>query len=114
MAKDRMDAGRGRGKSVKSGAPAKKVEIRGNDKRPFYAILGVIAAAAAVFIVYQMSEAKSSGVMAEMSGIASRTKALAGRSLERAQAALARVEVVDAIEEAAVRAEFAGYFEAAA
>jgi len=54
------------------------------------------------------------GVMAEMAGIASRTKALAGRSLERAQAALARVEVVDAIEEAAVRAEFAGYFEAAA
>ena len=63
MAKDRLDAGRGRGKSVKSGAPAKKVEIRGNDKRPFYAILGVIAAAAAVFIVYQMSQAKSSGVI---------------------------------------------------
>jgi protein-disulfide isomerase len=63
MAKDRMDAGRGRGKSVKQ-PPAKKVDVRGTDRRPFYAVLGVIAAAAAVFIFYQMSQAKSSGVIA--------------------------------------------------
>lgn len=69
MAKDRMDAGRGRpGKPVKSGPQRggeskPKVAVRGNDRRPFYALLGVIVAAAVVFIVYQMSQAKSSGVV---------------------------------------------------
>ena len=70
MAKDRMDAGRGRsGQQVKGaktahGAPAgKKVPVRGTDRRPFYAVLGVIALAAVVFIGWQMSQPKSSGVI---------------------------------------------------
>lgn len=72
MAKDRMDAGRGRsGKQVKpgqassggSGAPKKKVDVRGTDRRPFYALLGAIALAAVVFIGWQMSQSKSSGVI---------------------------------------------------
>ena len=61
-----MDAGRGRGKPVKtapSKAPAKKVEVRAADRRPFYAVLGVIAAAAVAFIIFQMQQSKSSGVV---------------------------------------------------
>ena len=54
------------------------------------------------------------GVMEEMQGIASRTTVLAGKSLERAERALAAVKDQDAAEEAAVRAEFASYFEAVA
>jgi beta-N-acetylhexosaminidase len=53
------------------------------------------------------------GVMAEMAGIASRTTRLEGKSLERAERALAVVED-GASDEAAIRAEFAGYFEAVA
>ena len=73
MAKDRMDAGRGRSGPVKpaqkgsggagGGGPRKKVEVRGADRRPFYALLGAIAVAAAVFIGWQMSQSKSSGVI---------------------------------------------------
>lgn len=75
MAKDRMDAGRGRpGKPVKpaqaggsgpagGGSGRKKTDVRGTDRRPFYALLGVIAIAAVGFIVYQMSQATSSGVI---------------------------------------------------
>ena len=64
MAKDRMDAGRGRGKPVKT-APgsSRKVEVRAADRRPFYAVLGLIAVAAAGFIIFQMSQARSSGVI---------------------------------------------------
>jgi protein-disulfide isomerase len=62
-----MDAGRGRGKPVKpasSKGPSKKVDVRGGpDRRPFYLVLGVIAAAAAGFIIYQRSAAQSSGVI---------------------------------------------------
>ena len=62
-----MDAGRGRGKPVKpapSKAPAKKADVRGGaDRRPFYAILGLIVAAAAGFIIFQMQQSKSSGVV---------------------------------------------------
>lgn len=54
------------------------------------------------------------GVMEEMQGIASRTTVLAGKSLERAERALAAVKDQDAAEEAAIRAEFASYFEAVA
>ena len=67
MAKDRMDAGRGRsGKPVKpaqGSQPSKKVQVRGSDRRPFYALLGAIALAAVVFIGWQMSQSKSSGVI---------------------------------------------------
>ena len=62
-----MDAGRGRsGKPVKpaaTAAPKKKVEVRGTDRRPFYVLLGLIAAAAVIFIGWQMSQAKSMGVI---------------------------------------------------
>jgi protein-disulfide isomerase len=59
-----MDAGRGRsGKPVTGAGSKKKVEIRASDRRPFYALLGVIALAAVVFIAYQMTQAKSSGVI---------------------------------------------------
>ena len=54
------------------------------------------------------------GVMEEKQGIASRTTVLAGKSLERAERALAAVKDQDAAEEAAIRAEFASYFEAVA
>ncbi|PSJ58606.1 beta-N-acetylhexosaminidase [Pseudaminobacter soli (ex Li et al. 2025)] len=54
------------------------------------------------------------GVMEEMAGIASRTTALEGKSLERAERALTYINQRDAADEAAVRAEFATYFEAAA
>src|SRR6185503_19645355 len=69
MAKDRMDAGRGRsGQQVKKpgaqGAPGgKKVAVRSTDRRPFYLILGAIALAAVVFIGWQMSQSRSSGVI---------------------------------------------------
>jgi hypothetical protein len=78
MAKDRMDAGRGRsGKQVKpgqassggSGSPKKKVDVRGTDRRPFYALLGAIVLAAVIFIGWQMSQAKSSGVITIDPGI---------------------------------------------
>lgn len=64
-----MDTGRGRsGKPVKpapqgGGGSKKKVDVRPADRRPFYAILGVIALAAVVFISFQMAQAKSSGVI---------------------------------------------------
>lgn len=74
MAKDRMDAGRGRsGQQVKKsgqgakGAPAghggKKVPVRSTDRKPFYLLLGGIALAAVVFIGWQMSQTKSLGVV---------------------------------------------------
>ena len=72
MAKDRMDAGRGRsGQQVKQGGQGgkgqgqggKKVPVRSADRRPFYTLLGGIAVAAVVFIGWQMSQAKSSGVI---------------------------------------------------
>ena len=76
MAKDRMDAGRGRsGQQVKKqggqtqggkgqgGQGAKKVPVRSADRRPFYLLLGGIALAAVVFIGWQMSQSKSSGVI---------------------------------------------------
>ncbi len=54
------------------------------------------------------------GVMEEMTGIASRTTALEGKSLERADRALSYIRERDAADEAQVRAEFANYFEAVA
>ncbi|MGE0499586.1 MAG: beta-N-acetylhexosaminidase [Rhizobiaceae bacterium] len=54
------------------------------------------------------------GVMQEMVGIASRTTVLAGRSLDRADRAMAVVGGADGMAEAAVRAEFGSYFEAVA
>lgn len=54
------------------------------------------------------------GVMEEMTGIASRTTALAGKSLERADRALSYIRERDAADEAQIRAEFANYFEAVA
>lgn len=54
------------------------------------------------------------GVMEEMAGIASRTTPLSGKSLERAERALAYVKHRDDAAEMAVRAEFARYFEAVA
>jgi beta-N-acetylhexosaminidase len=54
------------------------------------------------------------GVMEEMTGIASRTTALAGKSLERAHRALSYIRERDAADEAQIRAEFANYFEAVA
>jgi protein-disulfide isomerase len=64
-----MDGGRGRsGNPVKAGSQRaveskKKVEVRPPDRRPFFAVLGLIAVAAAAFIMFQMSQAKSSGVI---------------------------------------------------
>jgi beta-N-acetylhexosaminidase len=54
------------------------------------------------------------GVMEEMAGIASRTRPLGGRSLERANKALAVIGAGDGLEERTVRAEFGGYFDAVA
>ncbi len=51
------------------------------------------------------------GVMEEMAGIASGAKALAGRSLERATRAIARLQKHDAAHEDDLRAEFGQYFE---
>jgi beta-N-acetylhexosaminidase len=55
-----------------------------------------------------------SGVMDEMRGIVSRTVPLKGKSLERAERALAYIQNRDMASEADLRAEFAGYFEAVA
>jgi beta-N-acetylhexosaminidase len=54
------------------------------------------------------------GVMEEMAGIASKTKPLAGRSLQRADRALRHIDRRDDIAEASARSEFAGYFAAVA
>ena len=54
------------------------------------------------------------GVMAEMAGIASRTRPLAGRSLERARRIRSMLPSRDQTVEAEVRAEFARHFELAA
>ncbi|GAA4112540.1 beta-N-acetylhexosaminidase [Aminobacter aganoensis] len=54
------------------------------------------------------------GVMEEMEGIASRATALSGKSLERAEKALAMVKAGDGHDEASLRAEFGQYFEAVA
>ncbi|WP_406871655.1 beta-N-acetylhexosaminidase [Aminobacter sp. P9b] len=54
------------------------------------------------------------GVMEEMEGIASRATALSGKSLERAEKALAAVKAGDGHDEASLRAEFGQYFEAVA
>lgn len=54
------------------------------------------------------------GVMEEMVGIASRTTVLEGKSLERAEHAMTYIKQRDTADEAAVRAEFATYFEAIA
>ena len=65
MAKDRMDAGRGRsGKPVAGAGSKKKAEVRPSDRRPFYVLLGAIAVAAVVFIAWQMTQSRSSGVIA--------------------------------------------------
>lgn len=68
MAKDRMDAGRGRPGQVKQGGGkpeggAKKSSVRPPDRRPFYLLLGVIALGTVGFIGYQMSQSRSSGVI---------------------------------------------------
>lgn len=54
------------------------------------------------------------GVMEEMEGIASRATALSGKSLERAEKAVAAVKAGDGHDEASLRAEFGQYFEAVA
>ncbi|MBZ9659661.1 beta-N-acetylhexosaminidase [Mesorhizobium sp. ESP-6-4] len=54
------------------------------------------------------------GVFEEMSGIASRTTALSGKSLQRAERALTYIKDRDVADETAIRAEFATYFEAVA
>ncbi|BCG94207.1 beta-N-acetylhexosaminidase [Mesorhizobium sp. 131-2-1] len=54
------------------------------------------------------------GVFEEMSGIASRTTALAGKSLERAERALTYIKDRDLANETEIRAEFATYFDAVA
>jgi beta-N-acetylhexosaminidase len=54
------------------------------------------------------------GVMEEMAGIASRTRPLSGKSLERANKALAVIGAGDGLQEKTVRAEFGGYFDAVA
>lgn len=54
------------------------------------------------------------GVMEEMSGIASRTRALDGTALRRAERAMSYIQSRDAADETEVRAEFASYFEAVA
>lgn len=66
MAKDRMDSGRGRaGKQVnrQGGQGGKRAPVRAPDRRPFYLLLGVIAVAAVLFIGWQMSQSRSSGVI---------------------------------------------------
>lgn len=68
MAKDRVEAGRGRpGKPVKPATQGrtekKRVEVRASDRKPFYALLGLIAVAAVGFIGWQMTQSKSSGVI---------------------------------------------------
>lgn len=68
MAKDRMAAGRGRpGSEVKPGGKGpnapKRVDVRGSSRGSFYALLGVIAAAAVAFIGYQAMQSKSSGII---------------------------------------------------
>lgn len=54
------------------------------------------------------------GVMEEMRGIVSKTIPLAGRSLERAERALTYITDKDAVVEADIRNEFAGYFDTVA
>ncbi len=54
------------------------------------------------------------GVMEEMRGIVSKTMPLAGGSLERAERALDFITRRDAVAEADIRQEFAGYFETVA
>ncbi|MBN9216736.1 MAG: beta-N-acetylhexosaminidase [Mesorhizobium sp.] len=54
------------------------------------------------------------GVFEEMAGIASRTKGLEGKSLERAKRAMTYIQKHDAAEETEIRAEFATYFDAVA
>jgi beta-N-acetylhexosaminidase len=54
------------------------------------------------------------GVFEEMAGIASRTTALQGKSLERAERALTYIEDRDLADETEIRAEFATYFDAVA
>lgn len=54
------------------------------------------------------------GVFEEMAGIASRTTGLEGKSLQRAERALAAIAKRDTVNEAAARAEFAQFFEAVA
>jgi beta-N-acetylhexosaminidase len=54
------------------------------------------------------------GVFEEMSGIASRTTTLSGKSLQRAERALTYIRNRDVADETAIRAEFATYFEAVA
>lgn len=54
------------------------------------------------------------GVMEEMTGIADGTSALTGKALKRAKRALDFIESRDTVEEAAIRAEFAQYFDAVA
>ena len=54
------------------------------------------------------------GVMAEMRGIVSKTTALQGKSLGRAERALGFISGGDAVAEADIRREFAGYFDAIA
>lgn len=68
MAKDRMDAGRGRAGQGKQGVGkpepgGRKPTVRPPDRRPFYVLLGAIAVAAVAFIGYQMAQTKSSGVI---------------------------------------------------
>ena len=54
------------------------------------------------------------GVFEEMSGIASRTTGLEGKSLARAERALTYIKSRDIADETSIRAEFATYFEAVA
>jgi len=54
------------------------------------------------------------GVFEEMSGIASRTTTLSGKSLQRAERALTYIKDRDVADETVIRAEFATYFEAVA
>jgi len=54
------------------------------------------------------------GVFEEMSGIASRTTALTGKSLDRAERALTYIRDRDRADETEIRAEFATYFDAVA
>ncbi|RWN00346.1 MAG: beta-N-acetylhexosaminidase [Mesorhizobium sp.] len=54
------------------------------------------------------------GVFEEMAGIASRTTMLEGKSLARAERALAYIKDRDVADESTIRAEFATYFDAVA